>query len=607
MDRRLACRIPAVVAALSVAVLFARGSAYAAAKTEHRTLLLNAGESRVIDHVQPGSAPDIHVLDNPQALVVHTEAPGEIVLLAAERGRWEVRIALDTGEIVDYDVRIVGAAEPGAPLKPGSIAQAMEPSSSADAVAPTAPLDAGAGPISRNSAAPASAPHYTETTWAAPAGAPAPASPLGGAMNGAAPQSANGTLQAPVERSQGTSVIQPAKKFRTDPSVAASGGNLATASVSGGFHYLPADGISMMTGTSRIIDFHHRLKRISIADTDVADVQVINPYELNLIAHKAGFTTLAVWNEQGHYEERQVRIDPSGKQQVMLNTIVAELDINNLENQGMNYSAALANYGVSLVGLPGAVATPFSQQTTTTGTSTASSTVLPAGGAIMPLLLSQNLTYGLAAQNSNVLTQTFFQFLESHNLGRILAEPQLLANSGEKAKFLDGGEIPIVVAQALNTSVVFKQYGTSVVFVPTVVGVNDVELLVKPEVSQPNYAQGVQLFGFTVPAFVTRRAETMVRLRDDQTLIIAGLILDQKNETIQKVPYLGDVPYLGGLFRNTAWTDTKTDLMIAVTPQIVRPLPPGAQVFKPSSRGHLTYNEVETKQLSRPDPGRPRF
>ena len=136
-------------------------------------------------------------------------------------------------------------------------------------------------------------------------------------------------------------------------------------------------------------------------------------------------------------------------------------------------------------------------------------------------------------------------------MAKILAQPRLLANTGEKAKFLSGGEIPIVIAQALNTSIVFKEFGTKVTFVPTVVGVNDVELLVQPEVSEPDYAHGVQLFGFQVPAFVTRRAETQVRLRDNQTLIVAGLILHEKKEIIQKVPYLGDVPYLGGLFRNT--------------------------------------------------------
>ena len=133
-----------------------------------------------------------------------------------------------------------------------------------------------------------------------------------------------------------------------------------------------------------------------------------------------------------------------------------------------------------------------------------------------------------------------------------------------------------MIAQALNSSIVFKQFGTSVEFIPTVIGRDDIELLVKPEVSQPDFAQGVTLFGFTVPAFVTRRAETMVRLQRRQTLIIAGLILAQNPvATVQKVPYLGDIPYLGGLFRTTSHTTQETDLVMSVTPQIVRPLPRG--------------------------------
>ena len=138
----------------------------------------------------------------------------------------------------------------------------------------------------------------------------------------------------------------------------------------------------------------------------------------------------------------------------------------------------------------------------------------------------------LARKTRTSQPTALFQYLENHNMAKILAQPRLLANTGEKAKFLSGGEIPIVIAQALNTSIVFKEFGTKVTFVPTVVGVNEVELLVQPEVSEPDYAHGVQLFGFQVPAFVTRRAETQVRLHDNQTLIIAGLILHEKKQIV---------------------------------------------------------------------------
>ena len=366
----------------------------------------------------------------------------------------------------------------------------------------------------------------------------------------------------------------------------------------------------MQTGSSKIIDFPTRLRRVSIADTTIADIQVINPYQVNLIGHKPGFTTLAVWNQQGQYDERPVRVDPNGKQQVLLSTMVAELDRSAIENQGTNLSFALSHMGVSLVSLPGAVATPFSPQssiTTPSGNVASINQSLEPGGALTDLLLSQGLTYGLAAGNRDYAFQGFFQYLENHQLAKILAQPHLLANSGEEAKFLSGGEIPIVIAQALNTSIVFKQFGTSVEFVPTVVGRNDIELLVKPEVSEPDFAHGVQLFGFSVPAFVTRRAETLVQLKDNQTLIIAGLILHEKKTQIQKVPYMGDIPYVGGLFRTTNYTNTETDLVMSVTPQIVRPLPDGASVYNPTSVPDLTREQIETRRLAQPDATRPRF
>jgi len=232
--------------------------------------------------------------------------------------------------------------------------------------------------------------------------------------------------------------------------------------------------------------------------------------------------------------------------------------------------------------------------------------ILPLGGSTIPLLLSTNLTYALSAQNSNVQTQTFFRFLEDNSLARILAEPQLVANSGEEAKFLSGGEIPIVLAQALNTSIVFHQFGTSVVFVPTVIGRHEIELVVKPEVSKPDFSQGVSLFGFTVPAFVTQRAETVVKMKENQTLIIAGLILRDRNARVQKVPYLGDLPFVGGLFRSTAYSDEKSELVMSVTPRLVRPVPANAEVEYPQ-RGDMTPEELRTAPLNYPDASRPRF
>jgi pilus assembly protein CpaC len=200
-----------------------------------------------------------------------------------------------------------------------------------------------------------------------------------------------------------------------------------------------------------------------------------------------------------------------------------------------------------------------------------------------------------------------FQILEQHDLAKILAEPVLIAASGEQAKFLSGGEIPIVIAQALNTSIVFKQFGTSVVFVPTVIDNDEIELQVAPEFSQPDFTQGVQMFGFTVPAFVTRRAQTLVRMKENQTLIIAGLMLDNSTSEVRKTPYLGDIPYVGYLFKHTSYHRTKSELVMTVTPEIIRPIPAGTRVALPTDRGPLSPEEIRTRPLSQPDASRPRF
>jgi Flp pilus assembly secretin CpaC len=575
-------------------------------------LSLKAGESYVIDDVAPDATPAVNVRNNARALYIYTDKPGKVTLLGVEPGDWTVTVVLRDGRRVAYDVAVSSRIDIEHPLRPGEAPPPIA-GSGVDSGAAPAPvvsnLDPGAGPVDTATSPGTGAADTTETVKFAaktsnrppnstPETTPPAATMAESAGYGAAPSQA-----ASAAATRGM-------KWKSDPAIASSGGDYWSPSVDGGKNFLPEDGVALMTGTSRVIDFPLQLRRVSVADTSVADVQVINPHQLNLIARKPGFTTLAIWNSRGAYQERQVRVESSGVQQVLLNVVVAELNRSNLENQGINYSVALTNYGLSIVGLPGTVATPYSQQTSlTTGGAGGSSSgaVLPPGGNIIPLLLSQGMTYGIAGQNSNVAGQGLLEFLESHNLARILAQPRLLANSGEKAKFLSGGEIPIVIAQALNTSVVFKQFGTSVEFLPTVTGRSQIELLVRPEVSQPDFSLGVDLFGFRVPAFITRRAETVVKLRDSQTLIMAGLILHNRREVIQKVPYLGDIPYVAALFRNTNYEDAKTDLVMSVTPQIVRALPQGSEVFSPPEGQYLTAEGTRTKPVPTPDISRPRF
>jgi pilus assembly protein CpaC len=155
----------------------------------------------------------------------------------------------------------------------------------------------------------------------------------------------------------------------------------------------------------------------------------------------------------------------------------------------------------------------------------------------------------------------------------ILAEPNLTALSGETASFLAGGEFPIPVTQGNNAiTIEYKQYGVGLAFTPIVLGDGRISMRVRPEVSELSDAGGLKLGGFTVPALITRRAETTVELGSGQSFMIAGLLQNRNSNTIEKAPFLGDIPILGSLFRSTSYQRNETELVIIVTPYLVRPV-----------------------------------
>jgi pilus assembly protein CpaC len=155
----------------------------------------------------------------------------------------------------------------------------------------------------------------------------------------------------------------------------------------------------------------------------------------------------------------------------------------------------------------------------------------------------------------------------------ILAEPNLTALSGETASFLAGGEFPIPVSQSLGAvTIEYKQYGVALAFTPIVLADGRISMRVRPEVSQLSDAGSVTLNGFTVPALTTRRAETTVELGSGQSFMIAGLLQNTANNNINKAPFLGDIPILGALFRSTHFQKQETELVVIVTPYLVRPV-----------------------------------
>lgn len=154
-----------------------------------------------------------------------------------------------------------------------------------------------------------------------------------------------------------------------------------------------------------------------------------------------------------------------------------------------------------------------------------------------------------------------------------LASPNLTALSGESSTFLAGGEIPIPINQGLGAvSVEFKQYGVSLAFTPTVLSDGRISMRVRPEVSQLSSAGAVQISGVTIPALTTRRAETTVELGSGESFMIAGLLSNDHNNSIDKAPGLGDVPILGALFRSNGFRRNETELVIVITPYLVKPV-----------------------------------
>ena len=164
-----------------------------------------------------------------------------------------------------------------------------------------------------------------------------------------------------------------------------------------------------------------------------------------------------------------------------------------------------------------------------------------------------------------------------------LANPNLTALSGETGTFLAGGEIPIPVSQGLGAvSVEYKQYGVSLAYTPTVLSDGRISLRVRPEVSQLSSQGAVTIAGTTIPALTTRRAETTVELGSGQSFMIAGLLSNTHNNSIDKTPGLGDVPILGSLFRSNAFQRDETELVIVITPYLVKPVNNVADIHLPT-------------------------
>jgi pilus assembly protein CpaC len=425
----------------------------------------------------------------------------------------------------------------------------------------------------------------------------------------------------------------------------------------------PPGALDITLGKSVVVESPVPITRASLANPAVADAVVLSPRQVYLTGAGVGLTNLTLWQSETEVykiysinvhpdvselkeqvyqlfpEETGVRISTSrehitvsgtvssaprlsqvlsvaeayspgkvinllqvgGVQQVMLEVRVAEMSRDLIRRLGINigYLAGGSN----------------TWATTTLG---GISSVSPTGG-ISPGSIGKLVPFGYVPVAANALLRfttggddwtVFFDALKENGLAKVLAEPTLVALSGQEASFLAGGEFPIPVPQALGTTTIsYKKFGVGLGFTPTVLGGNVISMRVAPEVSELDYQNAIVLNGFVVPAITTRRASTVVELRDGQSFAIAGLIRSAVREKLSKYPMIGDVPILGTLFRSSSFQRSESELIILVTPHLVKPIDaaetplPTDDFLEPNDLDFYGFGKIErTAAVAEPAP-----
>jgi pilus assembly protein CpaC len=298
-------------------------------------------------------------------------------------------------------------------------------------------------------------------------------------------------------------------------------------------------------------------------------------------------------------------------QQVMLKVRFLEVDRSAGRQIGVNWAATNASGKGVVTGYGGvgtqstAAATNLSCQfqTTTSSSGTSSTACNPTGTGLFQAvgsLVGTNVGAPFGTVLAQVVNSGGFQvdamvtMLETKGLLQRLAEPNLIALSGETASFLAGGQIPVPQPTAVGVpaSFQYEKYGVQLAFRPTVLSNGLINVSINPTVSELDFSNAVTISGTTVPALTERTATTTVELRDGQSFAIAGLLQADNQRNIAQVPWLGTVPVLGALFRSSGYQKDQTDLVIIVTPSLVQPAAPGARLATPFDKT-VPSNDVD--------------
>ena len=409
----------------------------------------------------------------------------------------------------------------------------------------------------------------------------------------------------------------------------------------------PTD-IDLLVGRSTVLNIGATIARVSLTVPDIADALVTAPGQLLIHGKQPGTISLFVWDKGGAiktYEvtvrrdlsalaEQMKQLFPgesvtvvgSGKDVVLSGTVASKYVIEKAAEVAAGYVEKKENVvnllkqqegvasnqvmlrvrfaEVSRSALQELGASFFASgyQNDWSGRTTTQQFPAPAWDQDGKLVFSDFLN--LFVFNSKEGLGGVVKALQNKGLFQSLAEPNLIATNGKEASFLAGGEYPYPIVQpgngASSVTIMFKEFGVRLNFTPTVLGGDLINLKVRPEVSSLDFSNAITLGGFRVPALSTRRTETEVELRDGQTFAIAGLMNNTMNQTMAKIPGIGDIPILGLLFQSKAHQKNQTELVVMITPTIVKRGQMGVSEGLPSLVA--PYMGAPTKSLPNPGP-----
>ena len=367
--------------------------------------------------------------------------------------------------------------------------------------------------------------------------------------------------------------------------------------------------VTVGRGTSALLPQPTTVRRVSIGDPAIADAVVVSPREVLVNGRTLGSTTLFIWdvNENRRIYNIEVTVDAAALQRQLRalfprEQVAVTASGNMVILSGQVSAAAVAGRALEIARGTGAtvvdnLAIPPAQQillqvrfaevsrtaATQLGvdyrvgeTSTLLTPLSPqAGDRVLGLSTGDGLL-NISVFQDNIQFEAVIRALKSRGLFRSLAEPNLLALDGTEASFLAGGEFPYPVPQGGGDNnaitITFREFGVRLRFIPRVTAAGNVRLEVEPEVSSLDFTGGLRLSGFAIPTILTRRAKTQIELRPGQTFAIAGLLDNSILNNLDRIPFLGDIPILGNLFRSREVRQRRNELLVLVTPRLVEPL-----------------------------------